>query len=124
MSENVARFFAAWGVLDAKTRESAIRAAINKGFTYSDPRSGQKLSESDKIIAYISQFSANAPGWQAEVISCDDVNGYIRAIVSFHGQGPDGKEIRQLGTYFGECDEEGQLSYLAGFIGTGDAPSA
>ena len=113
-------FFEAWALSDASARTAKIDAAISDGFTYSDPRSGARLSGLHAVAEYVGMFSANAPGWSAKVDTSDEVNGYHRAIVAFGGTGPDGSEMVQHGTYFAETDDAGKLVLLAGFVGKGD----
>jgi len=118
MSDATHTFFEAWGTADADARATLIANATRPDVTYSDPRSGDRLSGQDAVADYVGMFSANAPGWTASVVSQDEVNGYIRAIVAFGGKGPDGSDMVQHGTYF--CDViDGKLAMIAGFVGTG-----
>lgn len=117
MSEALNKFFAAWGETDADARKAMIAEAVADGFTYSDPRSGARLSGVDATAEYVSMFSANAPGWSAQVENVSSVNDYHRARVAFGGPGPDGKVMQQSGTYFAETDAAGKLLVLAGFVG-------
>lgn len=117
MDDALTTFFAAWGEADAAARRGMIADAITAGFTYSDPRSGARLTGLDTVADYVGQFSANAPGWTATVETSAEVNGYLRATVAFGGKGPDGTDMVQHGTYFGEADADGKLSMLAGFVG-------
>ena len=111
------QFFGAWSETDTDARKSAIADAAADGFIYSDPRSGKRLDTPDAISDYIGAFSASAPGWTAKVVTADEVNGYVRAVVAFGGMGPDGSEMVQHGTYFAELDTAGKLKLLAGFVG-------
>lgn len=119
MHKALTAFFGAWSEPDAAARRSAIDAAVADGAPYSDPRSGGRLTSNDAIAEYVGMFSANAPGWQAKVVSCDEVGGYFRAVVAFSGQGPDGADMVQYGTYFAETDTQEKLTFLAGFVGLG-----
>lgn len=119
MSDALKDFFAAWAETDAKARKALIEGALALDATYSDPRSGGRLSGATAIADYVGMFSANAPGWAAKVSEVDEVNDYLRAVVTFGGPGPDGNEMVQTGTYFTEIDQIGKLIYLAGFVGTG-----
>ena len=117
MSDALDTFFAAWAETDADKRAAMIAEACSEGCTYSDPRSGARLTSGDAIADYVGMFSANAPGWTAKVETSDVVNGYIRAKVAFGGMGPDGSEMIQHGTYFAEANVDGKLTLIAGFVG-------
>lgn len=119
MSDATHTFFEAWGTADAEARSALIAQATSADVSYSDPRSGGRLTGQDAVAEYVGMFSANAPGWTASVVSADNVNGYIRAIVAFGGMGPDGTEMTQHGTYFCDQDDAGRLIMIAGFVGTG-----
>lgn len=116
MSDAVSTFFSAWSVTDADQRKALIKEAITSETTYSDPRTGARLKGIDEISDYVGMFSANAPGWTAEVARSDEVNGYIRCVVKFGGQGPDGSEMAQHGTYVADMDGA-KIAALAGFVG-------
>ncbi|SLN26077.1 nuclear transport factor 2 family protein [Pseudooctadecabacter jejudonensis] len=117
MDDALATFFASWGEADADARKAMIAKAIADGFTYSDPRSGGRLSGLDAVADYVGMFSANAPGWTASVDTADTVNDYTRATVAFGGKGPDGSDMIQHGTYFADTNADGKLVMLAGFVG-------
>ncbi|MEM1301747.1 MAG: nuclear transport factor 2 family protein [Pseudomonadota bacterium] len=119
MTSALDTFFSAWSETDAARRTALIEEAIAETFSYSDPRSGGRLTGIDAISEYVGAFSANAPGWTATADSADDVNGYIRAVIAFGGMGPDGQQMTQHGTYFAEIDTEDRLTLLAGFVGKG-----
>lgn len=119
MSIALNTFFDAWGTADADARHAKIAESCAADCTYSDPRSGSRLSGVDAIAEYVGMFSANAPGWTASVTSCDVVNDYARAIVAFAGLWPDGTEMAQHGTYFADIDDSGKITMIAGFVGTG-----
>jgi len=119
MSDALTTFFAAWSETDARKRSALIANALTADATYSDPRSGGRLTGHDAISDYVGMFSANAPGWTASVVSSDVVNGYARTIVAFGGTGPDGSDMVQHGTYFTDHDEAGKITAMAGFVGTG-----
>ncbi len=110
-------FFAAWGKTDAAARRSAIAGAMADQFAYSDPRSGSRITTLDGLADYVGQFSANAPGWTAEVEKTDVQNGFVRALVRFGGKGPDGKDMAQHGTYFADLAAGGRIATLSGFVG-------
>ncbi|MGB1236204.1 MAG: hypothetical protein ACPG5U_10765, partial [Planktomarina sp.] len=113
-------FFSAWADSDAASRAATISSSYADGGTYADPRSGDRLS-GDGIADYVGMFSANAPGWGASVVKADDSNGYHRLLVVFGGKGPDGSDMVQHGTYFGELDSDGKITVLAGFVGVASA---
>ena len=117
MTDALSTFFSAWSETDATARADLIARAMAEGFTYSDPRSGARLMSLETLSDYVGQFSANAPGWTATVETTDEVNGYLRARVAFGGKGPDGTDMVQHGTYFGEQNNDGKLVLLAGFVG-------
>ncbi len=117
MTDALDTFFSAWAETDAAKRRDLIAAAVAPTATYSDPRSGSRLSGIDAIADYVGMFSANAPGWRAEVSARDTVNGYCRAVVVFGGPGPDGQDIAQHGTYIADLNADGTIVSLAGFAG-------
>jgi hypothetical protein len=118
MSDALITFFDAWSVTDATERSEKIAASCSPNISYSDPRSGDRLTGHAAVSDYVGIFSANAPGWTASVVSSDEVNGYARTVVAFGGKGPDGSEMVQHGTYFSDATD-GKLSMIAGFVGTG-----
>lgn len=118
MSDAISTFFDAWSETDATARMDLISKACAPDATYSDPRSGGRLSGLDAVSDYVGMFSANAPGWIAKVVGDDDVNGYHRGIVAFGGTGPDGAEMVQHGTYFSDV-ADGKITAMAGFVGLG-----
>ena len=119
MSDALTTFFAAWSETDARKRSALIANALTADATYSDPRSGGRLTGHNAISDYVGMFSANAPGWTASVVSSDVVNGYARTIVAFGGTEPDGSDMVQHGSYFTDHDEADKITMLAGFVGTG-----
>ncbi len=110
-------FFSAWRESDAGTRGDLMAQSLADDATYSDPRSGGRLAGGAAIADYVGMFSANAPGWGADVVQADDVNGYVRVLVAFGGPGPDGDTMTQHGTYFADLDGAGKIKSLAGFVG-------
>lgn len=109
-------FFSAWSETDAATRKALISQAITDDATYSDPRSGARLTGLAAISDYVGMFSASAPGWTATVVASDVINDYARATVSFSGTGPDGTQVVQTGTYFADLSGD-KIKALAGFVG-------
>lgn len=120
MTTALSTFFSAWSETDAEARTALIEGAMTGSATYSDPRSGGRLAGTGPISEYVGMFSANAPGWTAEVTASDEVNGYVRAIVKFGGMGPDGQPMAQHGTYVADMDGD-KIAALAGFAG--ESPS-
>ena len=118
MSDAIPTFFEAWSITDATARVAKIAASCAPDITYSDPRSGGRLTGQAAVSEYVAMFSANAPGWTASVVSSDVVNGYARTVVAFGGMGPDGSERVQHGTYFSDSTDD-KLTMIAGFVGTG-----
>jgi len=112
-------FFDAWGDAQPDIQAAAISGAISESFTYADPRSGDRIKDLDALCAYVAMFAANAPGWTASVVKADESCGYVRVVVAFGGQGPDGSDMIQHGTYFAELDSAGKIQTLAGFVGAG-----
>jgi hypothetical protein len=111
-------FFEAWGMSDDADRAKAISKAFAADGIYSDPRTAP-LTGPDAIAGYVNAFSANAPGWTAQVVKTDETQGLIRATVAFGGKGPDGSDMVQHGQYFAETSEDGQITRMTGFAGTG-----
>ncbi|MEM8767387.1 MAG: nuclear transport factor 2 family protein [Pseudomonadota bacterium] len=118
MSDPITTFFAAWELEGVDERLAKIRAAVTPDISYADPQTSDPLSGIDAVSEYVGMFSANAPGWSAEVIGSDTIGAVTRATVAFGGMGPDGTEQRQLGQYFVEMDG-GLISRMVGFVGTG-----
>ena len=121
MTKALTTFFGAWSESDSTKRTKAVADAIASDGIYSDPRSGQRLASTEEISKYVGMFCENAPGWTAKVVKSDEVNAYVRAVVAFGGKGPDGSEVVQHGTYFGEINDEGKLVFLSGFVGIANA---
>ena len=119
MSDQLERFFGAWGEADDGARMEALEGALAPAFTYSDPRSPGRVTDIAQLNDYLAAFTANAPGWTAKVLRSDGLNGYSRVLVAFGGPGPDGSEMTQHGQYFAETDEMGRIETLAGFAGPG-----
>ena len=118
---SLSQFFDAWSQTDAAARHAAIDGAMADRFAYSDPRSGGRLTALDALADYVGQFSANAPGWTAQVEASDTQNGFVRALIRFGGKGPDGSDMAQHGTYFADLDADGKITSLAGFVGKAPA---
>ena len=115
MSDATHRFFAAWGMDDASDRNAAITAALSPDATYADPRQDSPLTGPDAIADYVAMFGQAAPGAVAEVTNAEARDGVTRATVAFRM--PNGME--QLGQYFIEHDNDGRISRMVGFKGTG-----
>jgi len=118
MSGAIETFFASWGMADDADRARAIASAFAPAGTYADPRSDGVLTGPEAVAAYVNMFSANAPGWTAEVVAQSATQGSTRATVAFGGEGPDGTEMVQHGQYF--VDMEGdKIARMTGFAGLG-----
>ncbi len=118
MGSAVDTFFSAWGMDNDADRAAAIASVYASEGTYADPRSQDTLTGAEAIAVYVNMFSANAPGWTAEVVKADEVAGVVRATVAFGGMGPDGKEMVQHGQYVVDL-EDGKIIRMIGFVGTG-----
>ncbi|MCA0891826.1 hypothetical protein [Microbulbifer agarilyticus] len=119
MSDSISIFFEAWQVEDAVDRLSKIASAVTENVKYDDPRTPETISGIDALSNYVGMFSANAPGWSAQVVKSETTGGVTRATVAFSGVGPDGDEKVQLGQYFVE-KEGAVISRMVGFVGTGE----
>lgn len=119
MSDSIAAFFDAWRVENAELRLSKISKSVTEDVTYADPRMPEPISGIAALEAYVGMFSANAPGWSAEVVKSDTIADVTRVTVAFGGKGPDGAEQVQHGQYF--VEKNGDLvSRIVGFVGTGE----
>lgn len=119
MTDAVSAFFDAWQLEAADARLAKITTAVTSTIQYDDPRTPSSINGVDALVEYVGMFSANAPGWSAKVVGTDTTAGVIRATVAFGGQGPDGKEMIQLGQYFVEMDGD-LIARMVGFVGTGE----
>lgn len=119
MSDSISAFFDAWKLEDAAVRREKISSAVVENIRYDDPRTPETIHGIDALSDYVGMFSANAPGWSAEVIKSDSIGNVTRSTVSFGGPGPDGTQQEQIGQYFAET-EDGLVSRFVGFVGTGD----
>ncbi len=115
MSDNVRRFFNAWGDADAEARLAVLTDVLATGVRYADPRLETALMGTAAVADYVGQFSRMAPGAVAQVADIQARDGMIRATVQFAM--PDG--AMQLGQYVIETDDAGRLTRLVGFKGTG-----
>lgn len=115
MTDAITTFFDAWGMSDAHARRAAIQTSLTPTATYADPRTDAPLAGPDAISEYVGMFSAQAPGAVAEVGSADSRDGVTRATIAF--KMPNGME--QIGQYFVEMGQDGQISRMVGFVGTG-----
>ena len=118
MSDPISTFFNAWQLESADARHEKITSAVTANIQYDDPRTPQTVTGIEALSEYVGMFSANAPGWSANVIGSDTTAGITRATVAFGGVGPDGKEMVQLGQYYVEMDGD-LISRMVGFVGTG-----
>ncbi|MEM8684496.1 MAG: nuclear transport factor 2 family protein [Pseudomonadota bacterium] len=121
MTDPIATFFSAWQVESAEERLKLITNSVAPDIVYVDPRTPEPVSGIEPLSQYVGMFSANAPGWSAEVVVSDTVGGVSRATVAFSGKGPDGNEQTQHGQYFVETEGD-RITRMVGFVGVG-APS-
>ncbi|MCU7553779.1 hypothetical protein OCL06_04100 [Alteromonas sp. ASW11-19] len=123
MSDPISDFFDAWQIEEANERLNKIASAVAKDIQYDDPRTSDTIKGVDALSDYVGMFSANAPGWSANVVKSDTNGSVTRATVAFSGAGPDGQNKVQLGQYFVEKDGD-LISRMVGFVGTGDPQTA
>ena len=116
MDNALDRFFSAWGEAAPDARRDLIAGAMAESITYADPRTQEPITDLDALVAYVGQFTENAPGWSARVLRTDTTAGYARSLVGFG----DADGVKQHGQYFSETDGEGRLTRLIGFVGTGE----
>lgn len=119
MTTSIETFFSAWGLSDDEERARSIGVSYAGTGTYADPRSDGLLSGPDDITSYVNMFSANAPGWTAQVVATSETAGMVRATVAFGGKGPDGTDMVQHGQYFARTDTDGKITEMVGFVGIG-----
>lgn len=118
MSDPISTFFDAWKLQSAAERLDKISSVVTTNIQYDDPRTPETLRGIEALCDYVGMFSANAPGWSANVIGSDTTAGVTRATIAFGGAGPDGKQMVQLGQYYVETDGD-LISRMVGFVGTG-----
>lgn len=119
MSDAITNFFAAWQLESAQERHEKISSAVTTGVDYADPQTPQPINGIDALSEYVGMFSANAPGWTAQVVASSTIAGMTRATVAFGGTGPDGSQQVQLGQYFVE-QEGAKITRMIGFVGIGE----
>ena len=119
MSKRITMFFDAWQIETADARLEKITSAVTADVQYTDPRAPEAIKGVDALNEYVGMFSANAPGWAANVQSSDTVADVTRATVVFAGKGPDGNDMVQYGQYFVEMEGD-LISRMVGFVGTGE----
>lgn len=119
MSDPISIFFEAWQIEDAKKRLEKITQSSAEDIQYKDPRTPNTLVGIDALSEYVGMFSANAPGWSANVVKSDSIGEMTRTTVAFSGLGPDGSKTVQHGQYFIEKHND-LISRMYGFVGTGE----
>ena len=110
----ITEFFSAWAMDNAAERGHAIRASFATTGSYDDPRT-EMLKGPDAVTDYVGMFTEAAPGAVAEVVKIESRAGVTRATIAF--KMPNGME--QTGQYFIEQDENGLITRMIGFVGTG-----
>lgn len=118
MADPITTFFDAWQCTASEQRLEKLDQSVKDKIKYDDPRTPQTIDGKTALNEYVGMFSANAPGWSAQVVGCDTTAGMTRATVAFGGKGPDGKDMIQHGQYFIET-EDGLISRMVGFAGIG-----
>lgn len=119
MQNAISTFFSSWQTADKEERSKLIDDCVIEEITYLDPRTQATINGKQALSEYVGMFSANAPGWKAEVIKSDNIGSFTRVTIDFNGQGPDGEMKSQLGQYFVEMKEDLIVS-MVGFVGIGD----
>ncbi|MFG5381375.1 molecular chaperone GroEL [Yoonia sp. R2-816] len=115
MADSITIFFEAWGMSDHDARISAIQSAVDAKALYTDPRTEAPLSGPDAIAEYVGMFAKSAPGAVAEVADASERDGVTRATILFKMS--DG--MQQTGQYFVERGDDGLITRMVGFVGTG-----
>lgn len=115
MTDATTTFFDAWGMSDADNRLAAVRASIGPDASYADPRTSEALIGPDAIAQYVGMFAQSAPGAVAEVANAESRDGVTRATIAF--KMPNGME--QIGQYFLTHGDDGLITRMVGFVGTG-----
>ena len=112
MAHSIETFFAAWADGDA----GKVTAAVTEQATYRDPRTPEPLTSAAAMADYVAMFSQHAPGAVAEVVNLSECGPHMRATVAF--KMADG--MVQHGQYFCDMAEDGRISRMVGFVGTGE----
>ncbi|MDA9008780.1 nuclear transport factor 2 family protein [Alphaproteobacteria bacterium] len=115
MSDNVNKFFAAWGDADNNAQAKTIAETLANDARYADPRTEAPLIGPEAVANYVAQFAQMAPGAMVEAVDVAERDGITRATVEFKMA----NGMVQMGQYFIEMDASGKLSRLVGFVGTG-----
>ncbi|TKZ22461.1 hypothetical protein FAP39_00895 [Shimia litoralis] len=116
MPSAIENFFAAWGMTDDGARANVIQDCVPTKFYYVDPRTDTPISDLPALVSYVAMYTQYAPGATATVVAQSTTKSHVRATVEF-GM-PDGKT--QLGQYFIDCDSDGRLCNMVGFVGLGE----
>lgn len=116
MTDKLTVFFDAWGMADAADRSAAVAASCAQTVSYMDPRTENPITGPEALADYVGMFSQQAPGAVAEVAKAETRGGVARATVAF--KMPNG--MQQMGQYFVETGEDGAITRMIGFVGTGE----
>lgn len=115
MTDKIQDFFDAWGMSGDQSRQAAINASVSPDVIYCDPRTPEPICGPGPLADYLSMFSQAAPGASAKVVKSDTSHAHARVTVAFRMA--DGME--QLGQYFVQTDDAGNITAMSGFVGTG-----
>ena len=117
MTDHITGFFSAWSMADASERGAAISAAMAADATYADPRTPGTLTGPAAVSDYVGNFTAAAPGATVAVVKSGETQGATLATIAFRMAGG----MEQMGQYFVETNDDGHISRMVGFVGTGAA---
>ncbi len=115
MTASVEAFFTAWGLADDAAREAQITDSLGASIFYADPRTEAPLTDAASVVGYVAGFSQMAPGMPVTVPHISTTLTFARATVQF-GEG----DRAQHGQYIADLDDDGKITRLVGFVGTGN----
>jgi len=115
MTDKISLFFDAWGMADSD-RMQALQDAAHPDLIYTDPNTAEPVVGLGAMDQYLAMFIQHMPGSAAKAVSVDTHFNYARVTVDFLMKGA----ATMRGQYFAELDDDGRISRMVGFIGTGD----
>ena len=115
MPEAIKSIFAAWSESDPSARLELVKSNTTEPFYYVDPHCPEPFSGQEGFNTFLQMFTDNMPGATAEVVASDGHHGHHRAIIDFKKDG----ERFVRGQYLIDLTEDGKISRMIGFIGTG-----